>query len=146
MWWDWVTIISPPPKGFFVSSNIATTFLFIDRLPLKAWVSILTSTCITYIDFPFPCQYSMPTFPANIGFAGPYERATLKRRREPTPPVTRARRLMKRPNMAAPVWSVTDMRDNPKTINRNGVYIHYNNSLIEFMALEHMGLWNFLPK
>ena len=28
--------------------------------------------------------------------------------------------------MAAPVWSVNDMSDNPKTINRNGVYI-YNN-------------------
>ena len=31
-------------------------------------------------------------------------------------------------NMAAPVRSVTEMRDNPKTINRSGVYI-YNNGI-----------------
>ena len=27
-------------------------------------------------------------------------------------------------NMAAPVRSVSDMRDNPKTLNRSGVYIY----------------------
>ena len=41
-----------------------------------------------------------------------------------------------RHNMAAPVRSVPDMRDNPKTINRSGVYI-YNDalSLVQIMKI-----------
>ena len=30
-------------------------------------------------------------------------------------------------NMAAPVRTISDMRDNPKTLNRSGVYIYKNN-------------------
>ena len=33
-------------------------------------------------------------------------------------------------NMAAPVSSVADMLDNPKTINRSGVYIYNYNLLL----------------
>ena len=34
-------------------------------------------------------------------------------------------------NMATPVRSKTDMRDNPKTINRSGVYIYNTNERSE---------------
>ena len=40
----------------------------------------------------FPCRYRQ-----NTGFAGPWEWATLTRRREPSSPVTRTHRLMKQP-------------------------------------------------
>ena len=34
-------------------------------------------------------------------------------------------------NLAAPVWNVTDMYDNPKTINHSGVYIYVKGWVIE---------------
>ena len=77
--------------------------------------------------------YTSLYFPADIGrkpaspARAPREPVTLKRRREPALPGTLTRRLMKRHNMAAPVWTVTDMCDNPKTMNRSGVYIYNGN-------------------
>ena len=77
------------------------------------------------------------TFSADIGrkpaspARAPWEPATLKRRQEPASPVLRRRQLMKRPTAqhgGARTMESDSMgrieRDNPKTINRSGVYIY----------------------
>ena len=49
-------------------------------------------------------------------------------------------------NMAAPVRIVSDMRDNPKTLNRSGVYIynvyHHHHLFFENVAFFHAKLWS----
>ena len=47
-------------------------------------------------------------------------------------------------NMAVPVSSVTDMRDNPKTINRSGVYI-YNYNLLLYPGINSIA-WKLVLK
>ena len=63
-----------------------------------------------------------------VGARNTYTQAKLIRRRKPpslvmhTLPANETADLVSL-NMAAPVRSVSDMRDNPKTLNRSGVYI-----------------------
>ena len=80
--------------------------------------------------------YNIPAFPVDRKQASP---ARESRQRLLASSVTQTRRLagdysifeqagdIVSLNMAAPVWSVkemTYMRDNPKTVNRSGVYIY----------------------
>ena len=46
-------------------------------------------------------------------------------------------------NMAAPVRSISDMRDNPKTINRSGVYIY---NVTNVTPEVQWRMWQMLPQ
>ena len=73
-----------------------------------------------YLEKKCPCRYRQ-----KAGFAVSWEPATLARRREraSNTPANETADLVS-VNMAAPVRSVSDMRYDPTTPNRSGVYIY----------------------
>ena len=85
---------------------------------LQVWQFILKCIIFLLVSLPISAGNRLrgPVGAATLIHAG---KSRLRRWR-----VAYTCRLMKRQNIAAPVWTVTDMRDNPKTITRNSVYIH----------------------
>ena len=90
---------------------------------------------------------SILAFPADIGrkpvlpARAPWEPATLKRRREQASPVTHTCRLMKRltaqhggTRMERDSMERME-RDNPKTINRSGVYCLYLSGCLQILEI-----------
>ena len=79
--------------------------------------------CITFCKVRHNVRLITASFPGRYhqkaGKPGLWEPATLTHRLEPASPATLTRRVMKRYNLEASLRSVTDMRDNPKTINPN---------------------------